>query len=58
MMTETVDKSLEIAAIGIAGVFVFMILFYLMIMWLDKLFPFRETPQVEKNQAASDEKER
>ncbi|MDD3788057.1 MAG: OadG-related small transporter subunit [Petrimonas sp.] len=46
-MTETIDKALEIAGIGIVGVFVFMILFYLMILGLDKLFPYKEEITIE-----------
>lgn len=46
-MTETIDKALEIAGIGIVGVFVFMILFYLMILGLDKLFPYKKEITIE-----------
>lgn len=35
-------KALEISAIGIAGVFVFMTLFYFVIIAIDKLFPHKK----------------
>lgn len=34
-MDSTINKALEISALGIAGVFVFMAAFYLIIMWMD-----------------------
>lgn len=38
-MLSIMDKALQIAGIGIVGVFVFMALFYLLILALDKLLP-------------------
>ncbi|MDO4725673.1 MAG: hypothetical protein Q4A56_00420 [Porphyromonadaceae bacterium] len=35
-------KALEISAIGIIGVFVFMTLFYFVIIGIDKLFPHKK----------------
>lgn len=41
-MTSTINTALLIAGISMAGIFVFMTLFYFVIVWLDKLFPHKE----------------
>lgn len=41
-MTHTVEIALLIAVIGIVGIFIFMALFYLMIIALDKFLPEQE----------------
>ncbi len=41
-MTPTVEKALLIAAIGMAGIFVFMAVFYLLILALDRFLPYQE----------------
>jgi hypothetical protein len=41
-MTHTVEIALLIAAVGIVGIFIFMALFYLMIIALDKYLPYKE----------------
>ncbi len=41
-MSQALEKTLEIAGIGIVGVFLFMTLFYLLILALDKIFPYEE----------------
>jgi Na+-transporting methylmalonyl-CoA/oxaloacetate decarboxylase gamma subunit len=41
-MSQALEKTLEIAGIGIVGVFLFMTLFYLLILALDKIFPEKE----------------
>jgi hypothetical protein len=41
-MNDTFIKTLEIAGIGIAGIFVFMLLFYLTIQLLYRLFPYKK----------------
>lgn len=38
-MNADVIKALEITGLGLAGVFLFMIIFYFVIILLDKLFP-------------------
>ncbi len=40
MESSVLDKALEIAGIGMIGVFVFMTVFYLIIRGLDKFFPY------------------
>ena len=47
-MTPIVEKALVIAAIGMTGIFLFMALFYLLILLLDRLMPFREEKQQEE----------
>ncbi|MDO5665632.1 MAG: hypothetical protein Q4G63_10310 [Bacteroidia bacterium] len=47
-MTPTIENTLLIAGIGIAGIFVFMAIFYLLIIGLDKLLPFEEAKPVEQ----------
>ena len=49
-MTEAMQNTLFIAGVGIAGIFIFMTVFYLLIVALDKHFPYNE--EEEKNQAA------
>lgn len=39
-------KALQISGIGIAGVFVFMTLFYFIIIAIDKIFPYK--PEEDK----------
>lgn len=46
-MTSTIETTLLIAGISIAGIFVFMAIFYLVIVGLDKLLPFQEEKTVE-----------
>jgi len=46
-MTPIFEKALLIAAIGMAGIFLFMAIFYLLILALDKLMPFREEKPAE-----------
>lgn len=41
-MTPIFEKALLIAAIGMTGIFLFMAVFYLLILLLDRLMPFRE----------------
>lgn len=41
-MTPIVEKALLIAAIGMTGIFLFMAVFYLLILLLERLMPFRE----------------
>lgn len=36
---STIETALLIAGIGIVGIFIFMAVFYLLILALDKLFP-------------------
>jgi hypothetical protein len=42
MMTPNFETALLIAAIGMTGIFLFMAIFYLLILLLDRLMPFRE----------------
>jgi len=46
-MTPTVEKALLIAGIGMAGIFVFMAVFYLLILALDRFLPYQEERPVE-----------
>jgi uncharacterized membrane protein YuzA (DUF378 family) len=41
-MTPTIQTALFIALVGIAGIFIFMFIFYVMIKGLEKWFPFEE----------------
>ncbi|MDD4778702.1 MAG: OadG-related small transporter subunit [Fermentimonas sp.] len=41
-MTSTIQTALFIAIVGILGIFIFMIIFYLLIKGLDKWFPYKE----------------
>jgi len=41
-MTPNFETALLIAAIGMTGIFLFMAIFYLLILLLDRLMPFRE----------------
>ena len=56
-MTPTVETTLLIAGIGMTGIFVFMAIFYLLIIGLDKLFPFEKTKPAEYN-IDNDDKEK
>lgn len=47
-MTPTIETTLLIAGIGITGIFVFMAIFYMLIVGLDKLLPFEEAKPVEQ----------
>ncbi|MDD2513012.1 MAG: OadG-related small transporter subunit [Proteiniphilum sp.] len=47
-MTPIFEKTLLIATIGMAGIFLFMAVFYLLIRALDKLMPFQEKKPAEK----------
>jgi len=48
-MTQAIEKTLEIAGIGIIGVFIFMVIFYLLIRALDKFLPYKEEVSTEEN---------
>lgn len=48
-MTQAIEKTLEIAGIGIIGVFIFMVIFYLLIRALDKFLPYKEEVSTEGN---------
>lgn len=48
MMTPIFEKALLITALGMAGIFLFMAVFYLLILALDKLMPFREEKVVDE----------
>jgi len=41
-MTPTVEKALLIAGIGMVGIFIFMALFFLLILALDRFLPYQE----------------
>ena len=58
-MTPTVEKALLIAGIGMVGIFIFMALFFLLILALDRFLPFRgETPTDELSEdSITDEEE-
>ena len=56
-MTPTIETSLLIAGISMAGIFLFMAIFYLLIIWLDKLFPFEEATPVEQIVAVSSDED-
>jgi Na+-transporting methylmalonyl-CoA/oxaloacetate decarboxylase gamma subunit len=44
-MIENLYKALDISVIGIAGVFVFMMIFLGIIVAIDKFFPYKEEEQ-------------
>ena len=48
-MTTIFEKALLIAAIGMTGIFLFMAVFYLLILLLDRLMPYREEKPDEEN---------
>lgn len=48
MMTPFFEKALLIAAIGMTGIFLFMAVFYLLILLLERLMPFREDKPEEE----------
>jgi len=58
-MTTTVQTTLLIAVIGIVGIFIFMALFYLLIIALDKYLPYqeKEPEEVQFDQAENDNEE-
>lgn len=59
-MTPAIETSLLIAGISMAGIFVFMTLFYLVIVGLDKLLPFPEEkpePQFIEEEYSEEEEE-
>ena len=56
-MTPTVETTLLIAAISMTGIFVFMAIFYLVIVGLDKLLPFEEEKPAEQMIASFDDDE-
>ena len=58
-MTPTVEKALLIAGIGMAGIFVFMAVFYLLILALDRFLPYQEEKPVEElsEESVSEEEE-
>lgn len=47
-MTPALQTALLIALVGIVGIFIFMLFFYLIILALDKYLPYREETQKEK----------
>lgn len=47
-MNSTIQSALEIAGIGIGGIFIFMAMFYFLIIGIDKWFPFQEEKPVEE----------
>jgi Na+-transporting methylmalonyl-CoA/oxaloacetate decarboxylase gamma subunit len=48
-MSQTLEKTLQIAGIGIIGVFIFMTLFYLLILAIDKIFPYKEETNAKED---------
>lgn len=42
-MSEATYLALQVSGIGLAGVFVFMILFYFIVIGIDKTFPHEKT---------------
>ncbi len=48
-MTQAIEKTLEIAGIGIIGVFIFMAIFYLLILALDTFLPYKEEVGAQEN---------
>lgn len=55
-MTPTVQTTLLIALIGIVGIFIFMSLFYLLILALDKYLPYQEEkPEEEVTEDSNDD---
>ncbi len=40
-------KALQISGIGLAGVFIFMTIFYFIIIGIDKLFPYKKEDKTE-----------
>lgn len=47
-MNTTIQSALEIAGIGIGGIFIFMALFYFLIIGIDKWLPFQEEKSAEE----------
>ena len=47
-MTPTVEKALLIAGIGMVGIFIFMALFFLLILALDRFLPYQEEKPSEE----------
>ena len=56
-MAQTLEKTLQIAGIGIIGVFVFMTLFYLLILAIDKIFPYKEEANAKRIQSKKEHKQ-
>ncbi|WP_158602582.1 OadG-related small transporter subunit [Proteiniphilum sp. X52] len=57
-MTPTTQTALFIAVVGVAGIFVFMSFFYLIILALDKYLPYQEEkPEGEFIEEISEESE-
>ncbi len=54
MESSVLDKALQIAGLGIVGVFVFMAVFYLIILGLDKIFPYEKQKSLGKSNAIGD----
>ena len=48
-ITDTFYDSLKIMGIGMAGIFVFMLLFGIIIYLLRKTFPFETPPKIENS---------
>ncbi|NLX65450.1 MAG: hypothetical protein GXZ19_01525 [Bacteroidales bacterium] len=47
-MSPTVQTALLISGIGMIGIFIFMALFYLLILALDKLLPHKEEAKADE----------
>lgn len=47
-MTPTVENALLIAGIGMVGIFIFMALFFLLILALDRFLPYKEEEPAEE----------
>jgi len=47
-MTETLQTTLFLAIIGIIGIFIFMIIFYILIKLLDKWLPYEKEKQEDE----------
>ena len=54
-MNTSLQSSLLIAGIGMAGIFIFMAIFYLIIVWLDKLLPHEIPLEMEEIEEIGDE---
>ncbi|PLB87186.1 hypothetical protein C0T31_01310 [Dysgonamonadaceae bacterium] len=54
MESSVLDKALQIAGLGLVGVFVFMAVFYLIILGLDKIFPYERQNSLGKSNVIVD----
>lgn len=48
-MSTTIQTALIISGIGMVGIFIFMAVFYLLILALDKYLPYQEEKPEEEN---------